>query len=50
MSINVNNKKCAPKFLFFNEKKSEMEFSREGYKIRKTSIMRVRNLESSESF
>ena len=23
LSINVNNKKCAPKFVFFNEKKSE---------------------------
>ena len=23
LSQNVNNKKCAPKFVFFNEKKSE---------------------------
>ena len=26
LSINVNNKKCAPKFVFFNEKKIEKDW------------------------
>jgi hypothetical protein len=37
MSKNVNNKKCAPKFIFFNEKKKKKKDS-DNYRHRKLTL------------